>query len=279
MQSTAENQDIAYMRSGDGYELTVRKPGAYQFVAPQDRHFLDIQIGGAKGHYSIEDLDALDDDSPSNSFVFLPANGERRIDAIRSGWSIQLIVQAERFDAIVDTLPSVDLLGIRLICHAHDDSLVGIANVLKDVVTTSNDNTPSEYYDALVTAILVRTAYHFSGSAFHEPRQVSMQPRIQIVLDHVENYMDRPLPLSELAELANTSPYHFSRMFRRATSRSVHQYIIERRLERAKILLADSDASIAQISYDCGFGSQSHMTNVFTKILGTTPGAFRKVTG
>ena len=102
-----------------------------------------------------------------------------------------------------------------------------------------------------------------------------LNPRhLATVFDYVETHLDRDLPLAELAEIAGLSPHHFCTAFRRSTGTSPHRYVICRRIERAKRLLR-GQASLAEISLCCGFGSQQHFTTAFRQAEGTTPGVAR----
>ena len=84
------------------------------------------------------------------------------------------------------------------------------------------------------------------------------------------------LALRELAGIAGLSAYHFGRMFKRAVGAAPHQYVVERRVERAKAMLRTTDASLVDISLSTGFCGQSHFTSVFRRLAGATPTEFRK---
>jgi AraC family transcriptional regulator len=84
------------------------------------------------------------------------------------------------------------------------------------------------------------------------------------------------LALDELAALVDLSAKHFARAFRQSTGVPPHRWLIERRIDRAKELLAASDHSLAEIALACGFADQSHFTAVFRKAVGATPGGYRR---
>jgi AraC family transcriptional regulator len=84
------------------------------------------------------------------------------------------------------------------------------------------------------------------------------------------------LSLQEFANLAAMSIPTFTRKFKVTTGQSVHQYVLEKRLTRAKQMLVMPNLSVAQIAYACGFSSQSHMTSLFRNKLGVTPAAYRE---
>ena len=102
------------------------------------------------------------------------------------------------------------------------------------------------------------------------------ESRLRRVVDFVEARLDTPLTVSEIAVELELSPAYFSREFKKSIGRSPHQYIVDRRLERARHLLQTSQQNLSSIAYSCGFSSHSHMTELFRKRLGTTPGRLRE---
>jgi AraC-like DNA-binding protein len=86
------------------------------------------------------------------------------------------------------------------------------------------------------------------------------------------------VPLAEIADACGLSVSHFSRAFRKSTGLAPHAWLLQTRVDRAKILLRQRDQSLAEIALACGFVDQSHFTRVFVQRIGLTPGAWRKVT-
>src|SRR5262249_26556824 len=79
-----------------------------------------------------------------------------------------------------------------------------------------------------------------------------------------------------MAAVARLSVYHFARQFKRATGLPPHQYVILRRVERAKHLLqTGSDFSLAEVAASAGFSDQSQFSHHFKRLVGVTPGQFR----
>ncbi len=95
-------------------------------------------------------------------------------------------------------------------------------------------------------------------------------------MEFVEDNLASPLGLEEMAEAVGLSAYHFARGFKAALGQSPHQFTLERRVARARLALEQTDASLAEIALDTGFSDQSHMTTMFRKILGVTPGQIRR---
>ena len=79
-----------------------------------------------------------------------------------------------------------------------------------------------------------------------------------------------------MAAVARLSAYHFARQFKRATGLPPHQYVILRRVERAKQLLqAGAGQSLAEVAVRAGFSDQSQFCHHFKRTVGVTPGQFR----
>ncbi|MGQ0700811.1 MAG: helix-turn-helix domain-containing protein [Panacagrimonas sp.] len=87
----------------------------------------------------------------------------------------------------------------------------------------------------------------------------------------METHLGEPLSLEAIARAACVSRSHFARMFRLSTGRTVMEYLLERRLERARHMLEQEERSIAEVSSLLGFCDQSHFCRVFRRATGTTP--------
>jgi AraC-like DNA-binding protein len=83
--------------------------------------------------------------------------------------------------------------------------------------------------------------------------------------------------LADLAKACDLSVRQFTRAFRQSTGLAPHQWLVQRRLEKAKSLLEDTKLSLADVASDCGFADQSHFTRVFMNAVGATPGEWRRM--
>jgi AraC family transcriptional regulator len=95
-------------------------------------------------------------------------------------------------------------------------------------------------------------------------------------IDYINDNLSRKVTLTEIAEVAHVSPYHFARLFKSTAGLSPHQYVIQSRVERAKPLLADSDLTIAEVAQAVGFANQSHLAFHVRRLLGVSPKALRR---
>ena len=99
--------------------------------------------------------------------------------------------------------------------------------------------------------------------------------QLQPVLDYIQTHLERDLALAELAETLNLSPTYFATAFKQAIKISPHQYVIQQRVERAKLMLSKTDLVIAYIALQVGFSSQSHLTQQLKRLTGMTPKQIR----
>jgi AraC family transcriptional regulator len=126
---------------------------------------------------------------------------------------------------------------------------------------------------ALVAHLLRRHAAPHPTSA--QPSARILPSALERVRIFVEENIEAPLSLADLAAQAGLSPYHFARAFRRRTGLPPHRYVTSRRIARAKQMLESTDLPIAEIAYTVGLASQSHLTTLFRRFVGTTPRAYR----
>ncbi len=88
--------------------------------------------------------------------------------------------------------------------------------------------------------------------------------------------LDEPLDLDRLAKAAHFSRYHFAREFRREFGVTPHQYLTQRRLERAQQLLLTSDRSVTEVCMEVGFSSLGSFSTLFQRHIGHSPQRYRR---
>lgn len=109
------------------------------------------------------------------------------------------------------------------------------------------------------------------------PHRGGLAPRqVRRVLDYIDAQLTAELGLSELAAIVGLSTHHFVEAFKISVGKPPHQFVMERRVQRALELLRDRERTIAEIAEAAGFSSQSHLTANFRRVTGLTPGRFRR---
>lgn len=129
------------------------------------------------------------------------------------------------------------------------------------------------YVESLTQALVIHLLRHYS--TFRQPttfesRSLTYTP-FQQAIEYIHAHLDRELSLAEIAGVVNISPTYFANLFKHATGISPHQYVIQQRVEQAKLLLLTTELSIANIALQVGFSNQSHLTQHFKRLTGVTP--------
>jgi len=134
------------------------------------------------------------------------------------------------------------------------------------------------YRESLGTALAARLLqrHHRRSLPMRDVKGSVSAARLKQLVAYIEDNLESDLSLAEIASIASLSVSHLKTLFRQATGISVHQYVLRRRVERAKVLLRDRSLTIAQVAFATGFAHQSHMARHMRRILGVTPAVARK---
>src|SRR3984885_7974302 len=100
--------------------------------------------------------------------------------------------------------------------------------------------------------------------------------RLRRIKEFVDAKIEEELTLCEMAQAVELSAAHFSRMFRKSTGETPHQFLLRRRLERAKTMLRSADGRVIDVAVACGFKSQQHFAQAFRRVCGVCPTAYRQ---
>lgn len=156
--------------------------------------------------------------------------------------------------------PRFEQIGLALLGELHADGLGGRL-----------------YAESLAMLLAVQLLRHQSTAGLPMPRSATRlsATALRRAGEYVEEHLADDLSLAVLAGAVGLSPYHFARLFRASTGLSPHQYVIRRRVERARLLLASTDRSLASIAQDVGFASGSHLATHVRRLLGVPPSRLR----
>jgi AraC family transcriptional regulator len=120
---------------------------------------------------------------------------------------------------------------------------------------------------------------HFETGTIRSPirsRHGLDDGRLRRVLTYVEEHLAEDISVTDLANVACLSTFHFTRAFAASMSVPPHRYVSQRRLESAKAMIAAGRASLEEIAFHCRFSSQSSFTRAFRRATGMTPAEYRR---
>jgi len=133
--------------------------------------------------------------------------------------------------------------------------------------------------DTLLHHVVVQLVAASSNVALHPDRaRHAIAPnRLARVLDFIEANLASDLSLAELAIVAGSSRYHFSRSFREATGLPPYRYLVSRRIDAARRLLLGPEAlPVGTVAERCGFSSRRQFEATFRRMCATSPGRYRR---
>jgi AraC family transcriptional regulator len=162
--------------------------------------------------------------------------------------------------------------------HVHDEKLYALARELAAELRgaeVGHEVVVSALVEQITVQLLRRHANVRRSPELELSRVGLVDRRVRRAVELMHAHLDRELPLEELAAAAYLSPFHFARLFKKVTGASPHAYLAALRIERAKSLLATTDASVTEIATRVGYSSSSHFSKAFRQLTGLTPRAFR----
>ncbi|TJY58395.1 helix-turn-helix transcriptional regulator [Sinimarinibacterium sp. CAU 1509] len=174
------------------------------------------------------------------------------------------------------------LEGLRRLAQAKCQPITFADPVVTAVARTLSDELnkglgAEEHFLQLLAATMLQQTYRVLTAPAVRllgPRHLHFE-RINRVLKLIRDHLGERLSLEQLASEAGISAPHFRRIFREAMGIPVHRFVLMARIEQARKLLATTQMPISRIADECGFSSQSHLTDSFRSAHAATPSEFR----
>lgn len=182
------------------------------------------------------------------------------------------------FDAIADNAGVPRIPGLKY-THSHGIDDAVIRNLSRALMPAFEHPEQANrlFVDHVTMAAAAHIAQTYGGMRAQGWKHGGLAPwqeaRAKAILDA---QLGGEIAQTWLAQECGLSLSHFARAFRISTGMAPHQWLLHRRVEKAKAALRESQASLATIALDCGFADQSHFTRVFSKFVGISPGAWRR---
>jgi AraC family transcriptional regulator len=225
-------------------------------------------------------------EGPRRTSQIVPGDISLLPRAVESEWRwvddievLHIYLQPGLIARVANSILDRDIAGVNLkdILKIRDDVLSALGRLL--VQEASTDEAGSRLYaEAIGQQIAVHLLRHYfdlkkvPGEA---PAGKFDSRRIRQVQEFIEAQLGGNPTLASLADIAGVSPAYFSRLFRHSFGAPPHQYLLSRRLERARDLLQTGRPSIAEVASATGFSDQSHLTRHFKRRFGVTPHQYR----
>lgn len=173
--------------------------------------------------------------------------------------------------------------GLRVTLHLDAPTRLRVVELLTQIEREIRRKAPG--YEALARATLIQllvlvARFHAQANGARAVAEkedlLGKRALIQQCIRYIEDHYPEEISLGSLADQAYLSPEYFSRIFKRLTSQTPIEFINTVRLDRARQLLATTEASITEIAFQTGFHDSNYFTRLFKKVVGQTPGEFRR---
>jgi len=198
-------------------------------------------------------------DATPNGLAFVPAGCDVLSESPKGGEYLQ-----------VSRTDGVALKGDRAFNNRIDQQAITLALRMRAALLQAS---VQDDWEAWALALAERAQ---DNEALSAPPQGSITAsRMRLLDEFIDAGLDGQLGLQAMAGLLGLSEGYFIRAFKNATGKSPHSYLIDRRLAKARALMRDSTASLAEIAHTCGFNSQAHMATTFRQRLGVSPAQLR----
>lgn len=127
-------------------------------------------------------------------------------------------------------------------------------------------------------AVVLNNFYHNKIDLTRSNKNINdpVPYKLKKIVDFININIERKIELDELVSLTDWKKDHFIRLFKKYLSQTPYQYILNRKIQKAKSLLEETDIGINQIAFELGFETHSNFYVAFKKNLGCTPENYRK---
>jgi AraC family transcriptional regulator len=209
---------------------------------------------------------------PPGSLWIQPANQAFSFNVDEQAQWCGAIVQPAKLKALLGSDSAVEpVIGLR------DDTLGPAMQALCAEVLRGGPS--GRRFAEGMLAVIGTQLLRLFGQAHSAPRGGITGRQRHIVTEYVDTHLTGTIAVAELAACVGLSEAHFARAFKQTVGMAPHRFVIERRLERGKRMLADTDDTIAHIAAACGFADQAHFSRAFSQAFGVSPSALRKSFG
>ena len=260
----------------DNVQVTRHEPFEYEFRAPFHLLIAYERASRVAGETFLDGLPRSSLRDFSRKLTFVPAGHEYR------EWQrprVRSRVICFYFDpAKMPVYSGASATGAPLGARLFFENNVLWETAVKLAIAIEDGCEPERYCEALAV-VVAHELMHMQGNLRRRrpPTRGSLAVWQQrIVATYIEEHLAEAISLHALAKLVDLSPYYFCRAFKQSFGIPPHRYHVNRRIERAKALLAERESSVTDVALEVGFSETSSFSAAFRHTTGTTPTEYRR---
>lgn len=249
----------------------VHTPAGEVRLAPSRCHRLRLHVGRpVKG-------------TCSQAHAYVYTRGD--IDLLPAGYDDVCVQQNATSSLLIEMSPQLlrraaDDLGLPArrtdldLRHQLRDKQLELVALALDAESAADHPSGRLYAESLGLALAARLLRTTPTEQRRTPRGLSPSQRARLV-EYIDAHLDQSLSLQRVARVAGTSPSHLKTLFKRSMGVTLHAYIVQQRVERARQLLQRGHLPASQVALESGFSHQSHMARCMRRLLGVAPSELR----
>lgn len=262
---------ITHRQPSNGRSISPTRENAFSFQLPL------VGAGLSDLQYTNGRVVSQEVKEPGRAFLFDLSAGPT-VGLASSFDLVRMYIAQPTIDGLADAsgLPPVGGLHQPLF-GAHDPILHHLA--LAIVPALGDPNRVSQVFvEYLALAFHAHVIQAYGGAQLPNRRRSGrLTPwQVQRVRDLVETRLADNLSIADLAGAVGLSASYFSDAFKATMGILPHRWIMKQRVDRAKMLLKETDLSLAEVAINCGFYDQAHLTRVFGRLEGCGPNEWRR---
>ncbi len=272
--------------AGVSAELRSHPPGATKIAAPQQMEVIIAIKGANDGPITRTGAGIRQRAMPSSGTIWLAPVGIADSQANLSvpvPQVLHLFLATSHFRELAEdyNLPRAPGHSIQFVSGVRDEMIRQLGIAILDELSAETAG-GRMLVETMALTLAARLAHSYADGWTIQPDRVRHRldnARLRRVFDYIETHLDSDITVSALASLSCLSQYHFARSFTAAVGVPPGRYVGQRRIEKAKAMLACGKASLSEIAQAARFSTQASFNRAFKQATGITPGAYRKKAG
>jgi AraC family transcriptional regulator len=151
--------------------------------------------------------------------------------------------------------------------------IVDLYKITKVSSVSQQQFTDMFYAESICIAILLHIAslYSTDGKKRFSPKGKLSSHQLKTIIDYTWSTIGQNMKLTEMAKQVHLSPFHFARQFKRTVGISPYKFVLQLKIEHAKMVMKKCKGSIIDIAHELNFADQAHFSNTFKKVTGISP--------
>lgn len=263
--------------TAESIAISAREPFESRYCGALHLLIAHERLARRRGITTVDGVPASSRQNLSQTLTFVPAGCRFREWHEPDIPSRAIYIHIDPRSALMD--PDSGIIREPLPPRLHFRSVSLLQTVLKLKAFLDEGSTGCPGYADALGIVLAHELLHSNARASARPEATRGGLAVwqrQRVAQYIEEHLAEPIPVAALAASVRLSRFHFCRSFRQSFGTSPHRYHLQRRVERAKVLLGRAGVAVTDIALDVGYQELSSFTAAFRRLVGLTPTGFRR---